>query len=701
MQTANITPRLNRSLKYCALLMFPLFAFADGPTVQCTGIPFNTIIVTPGTGICPNTSAFLTLNNSNFLGLLFTWSVAPASNGPYTLIAGATQSFYATPNLTVSTWYKASVTCTNGGGYAVTPPALVVVGPTPSISVSTPTICAGQVYSFNPSLSPGNNPTYIFSNGAPTVSPAGNTTYTVTGMNQCAMVSSVVTVTVYPLPNVIVNSGTICLGGTFTLQPSGALSYLFSGGSAVVSPTISSPFWVAGISAQGCSATASTSVWINPALGPTISVNSGTICLGNFFIMAPGGAITYTFSSGSATVSPGTNTVYTVTGTGPGGCLAAIPALANVTVFPNTLPVISVAGGTICKGGSFTLSPTGGVSYTFSSGSNIVSPPGTSSFSVTGTGTNGCTSSNTAVATVIVNSSLGPTITVNSGSVCPGNSFAIIAAGAANFTVISASAIVYPSSSTVYAVIGQATNGCVSSNTAYCNVFVYNPPLVAVNSGSVCQGNSFLIQPAGASTYSYSLGPLINPNSTSAYSVVGYDIHGCASSVAVGTVIIYPIPTITISRNNTSPCRGTLFQLTAQGAQNYTWSTGQQGIQIAVSPTATSNYQVTGTSANGCTASATFPLKIVDCTGINETEGDIGIELFPNPAHASLHIRLNGVTELSEVSMFSLDGKPVFRSRIEVQEFSINVTDIAEGIYFLHVKRGQGDLHARMIVLRN
>ncbi len=53
-------------------------------------------------------------------------------------------------------------------------------------------------------------------------------------------------------PTITVNSGAICSGNSFTISPSGAETYTYSGGSSVVSPTASTNYTVIGENLMGC-----------------------------------------------------------------------------------------------------------------------------------------------------------------------------------------------------------------------------------------------------------------------------------------------------------------------------------------------------------------------------------------------------------------------------------------------------------------
>lgn len=136
----------------------------------------------------------------------------------------------------------------------------------------------------------------------------------------------------------------------------------------------------------------------------TFSVNSGTICAGKTFTINPTGAVSYSYSGGSSVVSPSSSTVYTVTAQFAEGCDNTTTSTVNVL----PLPVISVNSGTVCTGESFTITPSGAVTYTYSNG-RVVTPASTNSYTVSGTGTNGCINSSSLSVTVL---------TVQTPSIC-------------------------------------------------------------------------------------------------------------------------------------------------------------------------------------------------------------------------------------------------------------------------------------------
>jgi len=539
----------------------------------CTSITVSA----SSTAVCAGQSSTLTASGVN--GTQFTWS--NGNSGAILIVS---------PTITTSYWVTGKKgTCID------TKTITVTVENSPAISVNSGAICSGQTFTMLPSGAV----TYTFSSGSAVVSPTATTAYYVTGSSALGCISTsaaVSNVTVNALPIITVNSGSICEWGAFVMNPSGAATYTFSSGSATVFPNSSTSYSVTGTSAEGCSSAlpAISNVTVHPA--PVISVNSGTICSGQSFTMVPSGAFTYTFSSGSAIVSPTTSSSYSVTGTSDQGCVSSTsPAISNVSV--NDPPFISVNSGAICSGQSFTMVPSGAETYTFSSGSPVVSPTVNTSYSVNGTSADGCVSSSPAISNVTVNSL--PVISVNSGSICSGQSFTMIPAGAETYTFSGGSSVVSPIATTSYSVNGTSAEGCVSSSPAISNVTVNSLPVISVNSGSICSGQSFTMIPSGAETYTFSSGSaVVSPTVNTSYSVSGTSAEGCvSSSPAISDVTVNTLPVISV--NSGSICSGESFTIIPSGASTYTFSGGS----AVVSPTTTTSYSVTGTSAEGCVSS--------------------------------------------------------------------------------------------------
>lgn len=248
-------------------------------------------------------------------GTPFTLSGIGASS--YTWSPAAPNGVAFTP--TASAIY--TVTGTSSVGCTGTRTQQVNVAPSPTIYAASGAICQGQSFVITP-LGAGS---FTISGGNYTVSPSSTTSYSISGSNPTGCTSAspaIVTVTVVPLPVLSVNSGTACVGSTFTLQPSGAATYTIQGGSPVITVSASTNYSITGSNSLGCQALLPAIASITAVQLPQVSVPGATICSGNSFTLQPSGAQTYSYSSGSAVVSPTTGTTYTVTGSNAQGCTA-------------------------------------------------------------------------------------------------------------------------------------------------------------------------------------------------------------------------------------------------------------------------------------------------------------------------------------------------------------------------------------------
>jgi hypothetical protein len=201
---------------------------------------------------------------------------------------------------------------------------------------------------------------------------------------------------------------------------------------------------------------------------PTLTFSSqNSVCSGNSISITASGASTYTWTGGAFTnsisVSPATNTSYTVTGRSYGGCMNR--AVKSITVNPN--PTITVNNGITCAGQNFTLTPSGGISYTYSGGSAVVSPTSVTNYTVTGSNSEGCEAM--AVSNIAVN--LLPNITISAANtvICQGEEIVLNAVGANSYTWSTGSnansIVVNPATNTTYSLTGSDANNCENSSS--------------------------------------------------------------------------------------------------------------------------------------------------------------------------------------------------------------------------------------------
>jgi hypothetical protein len=126
---------------------------------------------------------------------------------------------------------------------------------------------------------------------------------------------------------------------------------------------------------------------------------------------------------------------------------------------------------------------------------------------------------------------------------------------------------------------------------------------ITASSSAICMGNSTTLSVTGANTYTWSggvtNGAAFSPTATASYTVVGtVTLTGCTNTV-VSTVTVNALPTVSVTSG--AICAGDSYTIIANGASSYTSIPALAG--PVVTPTATTNYSITGTDANGCVSS--------------------------------------------------------------------------------------------------
>jgi hypothetical protein len=408
------------------------------------------------------------------------------------------------------------------------------------------------------------------------VNPLVTTDYivTVTDCKNCSIIDTV-RVVVYPLPDAVISGNTsICKNKSTVLTASGGISYAWSTGentqSITVQPEVTTFFTVTVTDENNCTATASVEVTVFPLPIPSIS-GPDAVCLGNNAVLTASGGLSYLWSDGSVTnqisVSPSATTVYAVTVTDVNGCTATASKLLLV----HPLPVASISGeNEICIGSDVTLTATGGNSYLWSTGQTsnqiVVSPPVSTTYSVTVTDSNGCTA--TTAKSVVVNALPQVNIT-GQLSLCKGAASVLTASGGTEYVwstgAITASITITPGISTGYGVTVTDSKGCVQSASVF--VTVHQLPAVTVQGPpSICEGDQVVLTASGGITYQWNNGQTtaqitVAPSVYTVYTVTVTDTNGCTASGSKG-VDVSPKPAVIISGGE-EICVGENVQLQA------------------------------------------------------------------------------------------------------------------------------------------
>ncbi|MFK7785130.1 MAG: gliding motility-associated C-terminal domain-containing protein [Crocinitomicaceae bacterium] len=572
---------------------------------HCTGVagfvstfPAQNITANPappcnaGTGsnqttTCTNPTASLTgFANGGTPGYSFSWSPATGLSNPNVQNPTANPASTTTYTLTITD----AVGCTDTDQVTVTvdeTPPNANAGANQTTTCTNPTQVlngsGGGSYSWSPTTGLS-NPNIA----NPTANPASNQVYTltVTGSNGCTDTDAV-TVFVSETPpnaNAGANQTTTCTNPTQVLNGSGGGSYSWSPTTGLSNPNIANPtanpssttnYTLTVTGSNGCTDTDAVTVTVNET-PPTANAGSNqtTTCTNPTQVLNGSGGGSYSWSPATGlsnpnianpTANPASTQTYTLTVTGLNGCTDT----DAVTVTVNETPPTANAGSnqtTTCTNPTQVLSGSGGGTYSWSPATGLSNPsianptadPGsTQTYTLTVTGSNGCT--DTDVVTVTVDETAP---TANAGS----------------------------------------------NQTTTCT----NPTQVLSGSG----GGTYSWSPATGLSNPSIANPTADPGSTQTYTLTVTGSNGCTDTDAVTVTVDETAPTVNAGTDQTIPCGATSANLTATGTGTFSWSpaTGLSDPNSAnpvASPTSSTTYTVTLTGANGCTNTDDVQVTVV------------------------------------------------------------------------------------------
>lgn len=224
----------------------------------------------------------------------------------------------------------------------------------------------------------------------------------------CGLDSLAIGVTVQLLNAPVVNisgSSTVCAGQSVTLSASsGGTSQWYRNGVLIQGAT-SNTFLAsqAGVynmiktNTNGCSDSAAVGKVLT-VIQPTISISASAsvVCEGSVVTFTASGAQSYSWSTSLAaqvlTVTPLVTSLYTLTGTDASACQNT--AAVSVTVNPLPPLMVSSSQSVLCEGETATLTASGAATYSWTNGPAVaeftVNPLQTTSYTLSGTGSNGC-----------------------------------------------------------------------------------------------------------------------------------------------------------------------------------------------------------------------------------------------------------------------------------------------------------------------
>lgn len=234
---------------------------------------------------------------------------------------------------------------------------------------------------------------------------------------------------------------------------------------------------------------------------------------------------------------------------------------------------------------------------------------------------------------IVITVNNGANLSVNSPSICSGQSVILTASGATTFTWSSGPTTntisVTPTVTTVYTVSGSSAS-CNSTQTA--TVTVNSIPSLTVTDVSICSGSTATLTASGATNYTWNPGSqtsssiTVTPSSSVVYTITG--ANGSCSATATSSLNVTTTPTLTPFA--TTICTGQTATLSANGAATYTWLPGNSNnTTYTISPASSTTVTLIGANGN-CVTQLTNSITIgsavsIAVTGATVCAGQTGI----------------------------------------------------------------------------
>lgn len=427
-------------------------------------------------------------------------------------------------------------------------------------------------------------------------------------------------------------------------QPNPSVIYS-SPGSYQVSLTASNAFG---------SNTSTQANFINVSSPPNVSAvaNPSSVCVGGDIVLSVTGAGEYTwfnglssFSGNNVTINVSEQTTYIVQGRDAAGC--SNTDTITIGVIPGPALSVSQNSYTICPGTPTEISVSGANTYSWqpgtalnsSTGSNVVASPQTNiSYTITGTASNGCASTETISVNMLPQP---PAATFVSGvqtafvisqpdaisghyPFSPANPTTW---GSPNLANVSVDApMIFASTS-----VAGNLEGC----EAFTNAALVAGKIAVVNRGGCEFGIKALnAQNAGA------VACIIVNNVAGALIDMGAGVNGPQVTIPVilvsdvtgawiGNTVQQGVAQAVIGRFDGGPlsiCPGEETQLAATGGYgSYLWSSGETSAVATISAPGT--VSVTAFGANGCGTTSSFFIESNSTINLNEISGEILVNL--------------------------------------------------------------------------
>ena len=206
----------------------------------------------------------------------------------------------------------------------------------------------------------------------------------------------------------------------------------------------------------------------------------------------------------------------------------------------------------------------------------------------------------------------------------------------------------------------------------------------------------------------------VSPTVTTTYFVTVDDGFNITDPPGEVTVTVYQTPEFTMNNNQDQlyECPYDTIELYPDNPQygwSYLWSNGAVTETIEVGTTGIGfdikSYSLSITSEHGCesTQNITVVFDFAYCFGVDETENQAPLNVYPNPANEQLTVELPPSAGEIRLKLMDLHGRQVFHETlsgglVQTENHSLDLSDNPPGIYLLEVKGDDYLYHVKVVL---
>jgi hypothetical protein len=223
-------------------------------------------------------------------------------------------------------------------------------------------------------------------------------------------------------------------------------------------------------------------------------------------------------------------------------------------------------------------------------------------------------------------------------------------------------------------------------------------------------GSHSVINGGNNNTYTWSNGfvgaqQYVTPAATTTYYVT-VDNGNCAVNDSVTiTVNSYPVVDLGVDQIIKWTAGSVTLDAGNAGADSYLWSNGgntqTQVFDSTNLTNASANTIHVTVAKNGCAASDTVVITVMNDVSINELSNNVSVSVYPNPSNGEISLTIAGFTGELNMEVMNIAGQVVASSKIEVKKSykaDFDFSTLAKGVYYIKLSNNDSVKTTKLII---